>query len=572
MSRIKIQCNAPRSKTDSTTQCPHTARSGSPYCGIHRNSTTRYKHPVPIPSTTTTHSQRPQPENNNTDEVAELEHPPKDNISASAKAAIRRRAQHQRIRTISNNNDRPPRKRTKTRQTPSPTQLYHKQTDKTATPCELGTILGLSNLELPRYAVVPPLLSAGEILTPEFAARPGVTNRYLDNLLAADPGLATRSITGLALDKYRYLLHPIGIFNPNDRLLRFIQRIRYLAALPAAQTACRLIQRTWRRKRYRSIAYHHGPAWFQPMALCSNNSDFYTCQDLDEIPPRLLFTYCVPATTTIYGFHLHSFLELVNNATTKEDRRHKRYPTVLNPFDRSQIPSQVIARAQHYDMIIRHWCAIDGLPYHNEIVAAKQADLDSLSPAKRAEMRIVDIFQKIDLLGYHTDVKWLAGKSVEDLSTFIGAININWTYRLGLSDSVRRDILPPPWSRMVTDLTSASVIEEISLALTSFGPSVFTNSNRLPGNNNRMTSRAQQTNNMGGDVATSVLSGQNREHILLIREEIKYKLLNRILDCLDAMMTHAATEDARNTAAVIILYSLAYINPHEVAECNPWMD
>lgn len=574
---MKTQCNAPKSKTDTTHQCPNTARNGGQYCGVHRACKTVFNSSTASTTTFTQHldtNLKPNVSNNNT------------STRAKNKRSSNRRT---RLRTISGNssdnvnsddngvkfstNNGTPRKRTKTRQTPSPSQL----SSSTASPYAL---LELSKLNIPMFATKPPLLKHGDILTPEFAIRPGVTNRYLDNLLASDPGLATRSISALGLNKYKYMTSPHGIFTPTDRILRFIQRIRGFYNSTHACTAIKTIQRTWRRTKYRSIAHNRGPAWFEPMTICSNTSDFYTCQDLNEIPPRMLFTYRVPSihtltshthitqNTPIYGFHLHSFLELINTAVTSENRQTHSHPVVLNPFDRSPIPNEAIERAQKYDMIIRHWCDIDEQPYINEIAAAKKASLDDLPPSKRAEMHIISIFQKIDLLGYHTNINWLAGKSIESLIAFITALNMNWTHRLGLTENIRREILPAPWNALMSQLTSNHVMEEITLALGSFGPAIY-----LPGHGNN------NNNNNTGNLSNSIIGGasNNNEtngvnYILMIREEIKYKLLKRILDCLDAMMTYSTSDDAKNTACIVILYSLAYINPFEVNDSNPWMD
>lgn len=613
----KQQCIAPKSKLTPTVQCTNNAKLNTPYCGIHRNCKTRY-HNTSINTISTLHL---DDDLDNTPLIT----PNEPNISHNISPNITTHNQtnkhsnhqrHARQRTISGG--RPPRKRTKTRTPDSYEQITHVYVNNDNTndntdnntdgndnnndntdgndnnddntdgnddngilnhniqPKDIASKYDVNfnvnmNMVMPInvYAVLPPQLKPGDILTPEFAIKPGVTNRYLDSLLSSDPSLAPRSISALGLDIYRYLLHPFGIFTPTDRIKRFIQRMRSIYLNSNACEAIRKIQCTWRRSRCRSIAYRRGPAWFNPMSLCSNTSDFYTCQDLDEIPPRLLFTYQVPqsqshnAKLPIYGFHLHSFLELVNSAITAKDRINKTNPKVINPFDRTTIPEEVIIRAQQYDMIIRHWCTVDSQPYHNEIAMAKQENIDNMTPNKRAEMHIIEIFQKIDLLGYHTDINWLSGKNVEQLTKFISALNINWTFRLGLTESVRRQILPPPYHNMVHDLTSIHVMEEITLALGSFGPMMFTS--------NSQSQSSSMSNNANRSVNMNTRE-QQLGQILLIREEIKHKLLTRILNCLDAMLSYSATDDARNTACIVILYSLAYINPNDVIDSNPWMD
>lgn len=544
------QCAAPKSKHDVDTRCPNRIRTGSIYCGIHRNC----KHIYTSPDTHT-NSQNTTSAINNVN-VNDVNIVSSIITSPNFTHAINKQPKRQnRIRTISNDNLIQPRKRTKTRTTPSPQQISH--TNNSPTLINTNQQYHGLGLSIPFISMIPPSLGPECILTPEFAITPGITNRYLDTLLNSEPSLATRTIAAFQLNKYRYLLNPPGIFTPNDRVLRFIQRIRAIMLTPNVLHAIKLIQRTWRRTRYRSIAHQRGPAWFRPMDICNNTTDFYTCQDLNDIPPRLLFTYQVPFNTSTgshtqsiyYGFHLHSFLALIESATTTDDRRHQRYPTVLNPFDRTPIPSETIRRAQKYDMIIRHWCDLDGQPYNNIIDDAKKESLDNLSPDKRVEMRTLEIFQKIDMLGYYTNSNWLYGKSVEQLISFISAFNINWYVRLGLTDSIRKQILPSPWHKTIDELTSQHVMEEIILALGSFGPSIS------------QSSTSDQSN-----------THHDADRILVIRHEIQYKLLNRILDCLDAMLTYPINDDARNTACIVILYSLAYINPREVVDSNPWMD
>ena len=124
------------------------------------------------------------------------------------------------------------------------------------------------------------------------------------------------------------------------------------------------------------------------------------------------------------------------------------------------------------------------------------------------------VFQKINYLGYQTNTDWLLDKPAPILITFIKTIARNWSYQLGFSDTTKQALLSP-----------ANLIIFESLVNDSY-------------------------------------HNQQLGHISTLH------IMNRILAVLEPLISNPADP---NSAALLVLYSLYYIEPRRVSLANPWM-
>jgi len=208
----------------------------------------------------------------------------------------------------------------------------------------------------------------------------------------------------------------------------------------------------------------------------------------------------------IYGFHIHSFLEL---AKRKES----------NPYNRNKIPTLVICKATKYNSIVKKW---DKLNIKKKIIEKETcinaientANIISKLPLiTSSQLHITNIFQKIDFQGYQTHINWLYNKPIGTLKKFVLYLYQYWNTRLGLNNHIKNQIMPDTtlFDNLIDDMTR----------------------NRLSKN--------------------------------------RYRVLNRVLDILDVMLSTSTNVDNINTACIIIIYALHHIDYNSVTRNNSWI-
>lgn len=309
----------------------------------------------------------------------------------------------------------------------------------------------------------------------------------------------TRNYRYYKLDMYH--TNPI---EPSSRRAVLSGFIRCLANSVLHVDAITRLQRIIRRNRARILAYNRGPAALAPATLCNNTEDFFSFDQLNDINPRYLFTY-KDIDGFHYGFHIHSFIELINRGSE-------------NPYNRACIPQNVTLRARKYMGILTKWERLDSKSVHNAVEAGVNLlnQTSSKLPMKAlAKLKLINIFQKIDFLGYQTDMDWLYDKSALVLNNFIKALYRTWTFQLGIADELKQRILP--------DQT--------------------------------------EFDNITDEAYRGTLLKLN-----------KHRILTRILDILDKMLHPGLDQDTQNIVAIMIIHSLYYIEPRRVFISNPWLD
>jgi hypothetical protein len=294
-------------------------------------------------------------------------------------------------------------------------------------------------------------------------------------------------------------------------LLSLLARIDHLD--PTHKKIIRL-QRLIRKYKYKIRQWNRGKGSVYPLIQCTNKDDFASLDALDMIPPRLLFTYRDSDGFT-YGFNLISLLELLANSEQP-----------LNPYTRKPIGRDVITRANKYYRILDSWSKIDEPDVLAQQTSGQSALNNSgvagfsgntiarLTLKDRVKQRIQTVFQKINYLGYQTNTDWLMDKPTPILITFIKTMARNWSYQLGFTDTTKQSLLAP------TDL---QIFETL-------------------------VNDAYRNPQLG--------------------HSSSFYLLNRILAVLEPLINNSADP---NSAALLVLYSLYYIEPRRVSLANPWM-
>ena len=122
----------------------------------------------------------------------------------------------------------------------------------------------------------------------------------------------------------------------------------------------------------------------------------------------------------------------------------------------------------------------------------------------------MEIFQKIDLYGYQTDINWLYNQNTTILKIFYKKLALLWNFEFGLTNDARYKI--------------------------SQSYNIFTNLH---------------------DIMTSKID--------------KYNLLDKILEPVNIIVSNGLTDSEKQSGCIIILYALSFVN-HNCILANPWLD
>lgn len=186
----------------------------------------------------------------------------------------------------------------------------------------------------------------------------------------------------------------------------------------AEHAAATKVQSFWQRwKRIRAVR-NQGPALFQ-RELSVNPTELYTLEPLSAVP-ALYYMSFADERRQIYGFDIRSLSKLysIGQLSTNPYTREALSPAVLGKI-RKRIEW---LRKRKYNLL-----------YTNG---------DILTPLQHWNQKVLDIFMRVDALGYYVSCDWFHEMDVEDHRAFYKYIYQLWYWRLGLSMQ-DRDLLVP---------------------------------------------------------------------------------------------------------------------------------
>ena len=151
-----------------------------------------------------------------------------------------------------------------------------------------------------------------------------------------------------------------------------------------------VIQRTFKGHLQRYYNKTHGPA-FMDRSLCNNATDFYSLDDMTDIPLAQFFSYS-DIDGFIYGFDLLSLYNLI--LTNGKD--------AVNPYNRNPLPGNIV------DMIR---CKIRLSHILKIPISITINNSSTITAQKRHELRILSLFQEINSLGNYSNAEWFTSLS-----------------------------------------------------------------------------------------------------------------------------------------------------------------
>jgi len=175
-----------------------------------------------------------------------------------------------------------------------------------------------------------------------------------------------------------------------------------------------IIQKAYLRYLYKSWKSLHKFTKESPV----NDTDFYTLDNISDIN-KLKLVY-LKQEKSCYAFNINSLNILINN---------KNY---FNPYNRKIIDETYIRDFKRLCYLTK----ILNIP-----ILSKETD--NLSNQKKLDLRVIEVFQKIESLGFIVDPNWFFTLEKLKLIKFIRELYDIWHYRAMLNSTAKREICPP---------------------------------------------------------------------------------------------------------------------------------
>lgn len=181
------------------------------------------------------------------------------------------------------------------------------------------------------------------------------------------------------------------------------------------------IQKIFRGHLLRRCILLRGPA-LKDRSLCTNDSDFLTGDSFKNMEYTQFFSF-KDEDGFIYGFDIISLYNLII----------KSGKTIKNPYNRNNITKNIIKNMQDLIKISR----LLNSPININIKE------ETFSDEKSLEMRIIELFQKMDSLGNYTDPNWFNSLNRNKIIKFLRELIDIWSYRAQITHDTKRKICPP---------------------------------------------------------------------------------------------------------------------------------
>jgi hypothetical protein len=209
----------------------------------------------------------------------------------------------------------------------------------------------------------------------------------------------------------RHYKRPIRFFDrtKND------QRIIYTRS---QTTSALRIQKWWKQKIQHLHWRRQGPL-FYTRELAQNSVELYSMEPLTTIPTVFFFSYA-DAQKNCWAFDIRSLVTLFSQGQLLQ-----------NPYTREVLPEAtfIVFRKRMEWLRKRKYPVL----YNPE---------ENLTPEQEWNQRVLDVFMKIESMGYLLSTQWFHDLTARGQKTFYRNLFQLWTWRLGLSTAEKEEICP----------------------------------------------------------------------------------------------------------------------------------
>ena len=181
------------------------------------------------------------------------------------------------------------------------------------------------------------------------------------------------------------------------------------------------IQKVFRGFLCRKLHRLQGPA-LMDRKICTNDTDFFTMDDMADIPTTQFYSYR-DEDDFVYGFNIVSLYNLMQ----KEGMRAK------NPYNRSEFGNKVKDNVMNMIRISRVLKIPIEIELKNEV----------MDPAKRMELKILELFQTMNSYGNYANSEWFTDLPRNMHIRFARELVDIWNYRALLTVAKKNEICPP---------------------------------------------------------------------------------------------------------------------------------
>ncbi len=210
---------------------------------------------------------------------------------------------------------------------------------------------------------------------------------------------------------YRHWKRPVRFSDGKD----IIQRKVYTRK---QSLAVRKLQKFWRFYSGLYFWKFQGPAW-KDLSLAQNSTEVYSLESTEKIPKSYRFSFS-DLKKNIWIFDIRSLAQLMGKGQVLE-----------NPYTREPLQESVI-------QILR--TRIDFLRKNKQNLLYTESE--SITPEQNWNQKVLDVFIKIEALGYLLNTDWFHKLTINRQKKFYRCLYELWHFRLNLRHNEREEICP----------------------------------------------------------------------------------------------------------------------------------
>ena len=169
---------------------------------------------------------------------------------------------------------------------------------------------------------------------------------------------------------------------------------------------------------------------------CNNNEDFYTFEELKDVPKKYLFIY-KDLKGFLWGFDIRSLSKLIEI-------------NKLNPYTTEEIPDYVIDNIQKRMNLLLKRNSYENL---EAIIIKDRKD--------KIKKNIVDLFSDIEVNGYSCRIEWFLNLSIRRLKELYKQLEDLWNYRLREFIDTKKRLAPPDGKLFTTPIINLNEYQNI---------------------------------------------------------------------------------------------------------------
>lgn len=179
-----------------------------------------------------------------------------------------------------------------------------------------------------------------------------------------------------------------------------------------------LLQRVWRKWSAYSRYRRQGPA-ANNYDSAANPCELYSLDPLSTIPRSFFFSFA-DHNKNIWAFDIRTLSHLVSQSSE-----------IVNPYTRAILDSAILQKI--HSRIL--WLRQRKYPIYFDTN-------ENLTQNQLWNQKVLDVFFKMEALGYRASCTWFEEMNIEDHGTFYRRLHRLWHYQLGLTVQEREAIVP----------------------------------------------------------------------------------------------------------------------------------